>query len=93
MTFDPADDATAFMPFVHGGVFGGPNMTPCNGWIATEPAPFTAAAVPVGDTQSVIVADGLNTYNPARCGLTVATATLALLTVGVVSAFGLGCVD
>jgi len=58
--------------------------------MATEPAPFTAATVPVGATHSVIVADGLNTYNPARWPLNVATLTLELLTVDGVSALGLG---
>ncbi len=90
MTLLPALDAIAVIPLVQGGVFGGPNITPCSGWIATEPAPLTAAAIPVGATQSVIVADGLNTNSPARWGLLVATATLELETVGAESAFGLG---
>lgn len=80
------------MPFVHDGMFGGPKKIPCCGWIATEPVPFVAAGVPVGETQSVIVADGLKTYSPRRCGLLVATCTLELLTFGVTSAFGLGYV-
>src|SRR5260370_3664396 len=92
MTLLPADDAIAVMPLVHAGVFGGPNITPCNGCIATDPAPFTAATVPVGATHSVIVAEGLNTYSPARCKFGVATLTLALLTVGATSPFGLAYV-
>ena len=81
-----------FIPLDQTGVFGGPNITPCNGCTATEPAPLTAAVVPVGDTHSVIDADGLNTYKPARCKLIVATLTLELLTVDGASAFGDGYV-
>lgn len=92
MTFAPALDAIAFIPAVQAGVLGGPNITACSGWIATDPAPFTAAAIPIGETQSVMVADGLNTYRPARWGLLAATAMLAELTVGAESAFGLGYV-
>jgi len=61
MTLLPALDAIAFMPLVHDGMVGGPNIWPCSGWIAIDPAPFTAAGVPVGETHRVIVADGLNT--------------------------------
>ena len=81
-----------FIPLDQTGVFGGPNITPCSGCTATEPAPFTAAVVPVGDTHSVIDADGLNTYSPARCRFIVATLTLELLTVDGASAFGDGYV-
>lgn len=90
MTFAPAEDAMAFAPFVQGGVLGGPNVTPCRGCTATDPAPFTAALVPSGATHSVIVADGLKKYSPARCKLMAATFMLVLLTVVGVSAFGLG---
>ena len=58
--------------------------------MATEPTPVADAAVPRGETQSVTVADGLNTYSPSRWALMLATCTLALLTVGGESAFGLG---
>ena len=51
----------AFMPLVHGDIFGGPNIWPCSGWIAIDPAPLTTAGVPVGDTQSVTVAEALKT--------------------------------
>lgn len=90
MTLEPPADAIAFMPLVHGGVLGGPNVTPCNGWTATDPAPLTTAGVPVGETHSVTLADGLKTYSPARCKFGCATATLVLLTVIALSAFGLG---
>jgi hypothetical protein len=54
----PAADAIAYMPFVQPGVFGGPHMTPCCGWIMTAPPTATGLA---GDTHRVTVADGLNT--------------------------------
>jgi hypothetical protein len=88
----PALDAIAFMPLVQTGVLGGPNIWPCNGWMAIDPAPLTTAGVPVGDTHSVIVADGLNTYRPARCVFDPVTDMLELLTVVGDSAFGLGYV-
>ena len=31
MTLLPAELAMQFIPFDHGGVLGGPNMTPCSG--------------------------------------------------------------
>ena len=58
MTLLPAELAMAFMPFVHGGVLGGPNITPCSGCTATEPAPATTAAVLSGATHNVTVDDG-----------------------------------
>jgi hypothetical protein len=60
------EDAIAFMPFVQDGVLGGPNITPCSGWMAIDPTPFTTAGVPVGETQSVTDVFGLETNSPAR---------------------------
>ena len=80
-----------FIPLDQTGVLGGPNITPCNGCTATEPAPFTAAVVPVGDTHSVIDAEGLEHIQPSPCcRFIVATLTLELLTVDGASAFGDG---
>lgn len=88
----PGADAIAFIPLVHDGIPGGPNITPCSGWIVTENAPLALAGVPIGETHSVIVADGLNTYSPERVRLNPVTSMLTLLTNGVGSALGLGLV-
>ena len=60
-----------------------------------QPAPLATAGVVgakgfCGVIHKVTVAEGLNTYNPARCRLMVATSWLTLLTVVSGSAFGLG---
>ena len=66
ITLVPAELAMAFMPLVQAGVLGGPNITPCSGWMLIEPDPLTTAGVVGADgfcgvTQSVIVEEGLNT--------------------------------
>ena len=71
------DEAAALIPLVQDGMPGGPNITPCSGLTATEPAPLTMARVPVGATQSVTAGEGLKTYRPERCGFGGATTTLA----------------
>jgi len=78
----------AFIPAVQEGEFGGPNTTHCWGCMAM---PFpTTAVVPIGMTQIVTVADGLNTKRLARVRLALATCTLEFETFGVIRGAGLG---
>src|SRR5262245_32058494 len=59
----------AFIACVNDGVPGGPKKIPCNGWMATEPAPLTTAIVPSGATHHRDAARRVNHIQPGALGV------------------------